>query len=899
MGFENKRVAIVGGGLGGMSFLNAAIYVGLNNVQLYEQATQFSEVGAGVNITSNANRILDTFGLQESMMRKSSRKLPSYMEYHNYKSGDYIGHIGEFSQPHARLLHRAHLLDSLKEQVPESSLNLGKHLASIDRNIAAGAAPYTLHFQDGSTAEADIVIGCDGIKSNVRREMGLGDDPNYSGQVVYRGFVDYKHLPAETAQLLRKTVNFRGPKRHVLILPIGNQETGTDRAAVIGFMSESLEAWDSESWMSRSDIDSLQEHVRDWCPEVQHIIAGLRKSSEDGKMLKQALYVRDPIEKWYEMKSELKDAGIILLGDSAHSTLPHQGQGTCMAIESGVALATVLRHWKTDDLEAAFKFYQNLRKPRTDRVTKTSYEAGKLASSDSPDQMSNNLNPDTLMERMKWIMEYNVLEDLKVKGRGCLDFQDSRLNLRISRILTSSSPSQLEFSAGKPIMEFNTTSGGFQSRRSYPSLRHISLAPLNPRFPIDDDTDLTDYLNHRDDETAASGTRTPPALSYLSSVSVPSTPPILSHSRSNSRSRYTRSKSSTKIGPLSDTNLHSRELGHALHHIPNTHKNQSSISLLQGRRPLPNNTPKSKSDAEWILRAGIALASSTREEKGQSWLSKRETSTSLVPDTPIDETSTNRHHHRNKSGASSRISRSGASTPGGGALSRTGSRRGSRRGSRVHLTMTALPASSSTSMPAERSHIRSGTSTGTVTRTASPEARGRSPLVPDFVDASIRAEMESLQHRFPDEDSVYWGRAGSGEEETSSEYSCDSDEMPDDFDEADLQQLTRERGFGLGSWIDRLVEWTLFGVDEWPAGVPAATAASRIGTADTTTTVTFEEPLLVDGRADTLSLGSVGDADLSDGDSSTGSSASIEKPGSQGGWEDAGWLFRLMKRALV
>ena len=98
-----------------------------------------------------------------------------------------------------------------------------------------------------------------------------------------------------------------------------------------------------------------------------------------------------------------------------------------MAIESGIALATVLRHWNTDDLEAAFKFYQDLRKPRTDRVTRTSYEAGKLASSDSPGEMTDNFNPDALRERMRWIMEYNVLEDLKTKGRGYLDFQDSRL----------------------------------------------------------------------------------------------------------------------------------------------------------------------------------------------------------------------------------------------------------------------------------------------------------------------------------------------------------------------------------------------------------------------------------------------------------------------------------------
>ena len=446
MGFDDKRIAIVGGGLGGMAFLNAALYAGLKNVQIYEQAHQFGEVGAGVNITSNANRILDAFGLKETMLEKSSPKLPCYMEYHSYKTGDYLGHIEEFSQPPARLLHRAHLLDALKERVPESSLNLNKRLATIDRNTDPSAAPYTLHFEDGTTTDADIVIGCDGIKSNVRRAMGLGDSPNYSGQVVYRGFVDYKDLPQETADLLRKTVNFRGPKSHVLILPIGNQETQTDRAGIIGFMSEPLEAWDSESWMSRSDIDSLEEHVRDWCPQVQDIVAGLRKGSPDGKMLKQALYVRDPLDYWYEMKENQKDAGIILLGDSAHSTLPHQGmslisqlahgkhslileigQGTCMAIESGIALATILRHWKGDNLQEAFAFYQNLRKPRTDRVTQTSYEAGKLASSDTPDQMTESFNPHALGERMKWIMEYNVIEDVKAKGAELLDFHDSRL----------------------------------------------------------------------------------------------------------------------------------------------------------------------------------------------------------------------------------------------------------------------------------------------------------------------------------------------------------------------------------------------------------------------------------------------------------------------------------------
>ncbi|KAJ5304817.1 uncharacterized protein N7443_004477 [Penicillium atrosanguineum] len=415
-------------------------------------------------------------------------------------------------------------------------------------------------------------------------------------------------------------------------------------------------------------------------------------------------------------------------------------------------------------------------------------------------------------------------------------------------------------------MEFNNPVG-FRSRRSYPNLHHISLAPLTPRFPIDD-LEPTDYFSPRDEVES-------PRTSYLSSVSVPSTPPILSHSRSNSRTRHTRSKSSTRSGILSDSNLHSKDVALPLHHQI---KKRNGTSHHQ--RPY-SESQASKSDAEWMLRAGIALASSTREEKGQSWLSKRESSTSLVS-MPY-ETESPRHHNRTKS-SSSRKSRSGASTP---ALSRRNSRSrgGSRRGSRAGLAMTSMP-------------LLSGRVSSSGTGTVSPEVRVQGRLEPDFVDEEIRAEIAALQRErgISDEESEYW------DEESGSEDEDDlSDRTLDEFDEADLQRLTRERGFGLGTWIDRLVEWTLFGVDELPVSVVPTT--TRIGAAATTTTVTFEEPDYSrdsdELHHDNLSLLSAGDeADglsLTDGESV----AEVEKPGAQGGWEDASWLFRVVKRALI
>lgn len=398
--------------------MNSAIHAQLPNVHIYEAASQFTEVGAGVNITRNANRVLDAFGVGPDMLWKSSRNPPCYMEYRHYRTGEYLGQIEEFGEPRSRQIHRAHLLDALKKNVPDEKISLCKRLEEI--SWISEKSCYVLSFQDGTTAEADIIVGCDGIKSVVRKHLGFTDNPIYSGQMVYRGYVSYDDLSPETAALLRKTVNFRGPQRHVLTLPIGNDESKTARVGIIGFMTEPMENWTSESWLSTAPIDDLYEHVKDWDGAVQEIIAGLRKESPDGKILKQTLYVREPTAKWFDVQPSSPGSGIILIGDSVHSTLPHQGQGACQAIESGFALAQTLRNWKGgDELGPALQFFQDLRKPRTDRITATSYEAGKIASADIPEELwASSFKPEAMRERMKWVMEYDLLGELATRLQG-------------------------------------------------------------------------------------------------------------------------------------------------------------------------------------------------------------------------------------------------------------------------------------------------------------------------------------------------------------------------------------------------------------------------------------------------------------------------------------------------
>ena len=415
MNISEKRIAVIGGGIGGLSFMNAAQYAELRNVHLYEAASKFTEVGAGVNITRNANRVLDTIGAGAHMAWKSSRDPSCYKEYRHYRTGEYLGHVEEFGKPYSRLIHRAHLLELLKKNVPDDKVSLKKRLSSL--RWVTERQCYVLTFQDKTTAEADVIVGCDGIKSVVRDALGFVDRPNYSGQMVYRGFVDYNDLSPEADALLRNTVNFRGPKKHIMTLPIGNEESKTARVGIITFVTEPLEDWTSDSWMKTVPVDNLHEHVKDWTGAVQEIVSGLRKGTPDGSILKQALYVREPTPKWFEVRPDSPGSGVILMGDAVHSTLPHQGQGACQAIESAVALAQTLKSWpEEDDLESAFSFFQDFRKPRTDRVTSTSYDAGKMASVDIPEELwASTFSPEAVREAMRWIMEYDVVGDLVEK----------------------------------------------------------------------------------------------------------------------------------------------------------------------------------------------------------------------------------------------------------------------------------------------------------------------------------------------------------------------------------------------------------------------------------------------------------------------------------------------------
>lgn len=273
------------------------------------------------------------------------------------------------------------------------------------------------------------------------------------------------------------------------------------------------------------------------------------------------------------------------------------------------------------------------------------------------------------------------------------------------------------------------------------------------------------------------------------------------------------------------------------------------------------------------------LASSTREEKGQSWLVKRASSTSLaseaannnsyIEDHAATASSSSRPRSSTNSKAASQKSRSGMSTP-----SRPGSR-SSRRGSKPDLATSGLEMTSS------------------YTWVPTP-AGEKNEFTPDAVDERIQAEMVNMQ-----QDADVDVNVDNGAWSSSLSASDASSDSEDEIDEKEMQRLTRESGFGLGSWLDRMVEWTFFGVDEWPtlfsAGPgnranrdPPASHGERI-VEDRQVVPEVDDKHLED-YSDIATIFSRDDENFT---------PMVDKPGDVGGWEDAKWFLKAIKQALV
>ncbi|MEV7976851.1 NAD(P)/FAD-dependent oxidoreductase [Streptomyces sp. NPDC086519] len=336
---KNLKIAVVGAGYGGAAAAKALSLLGAD-VNVYEQASQIREVGAGIGLRPSTMNRFREWGIFDAVAKVTS---PS--EFFEILTADGAPIMKETwpadgEQTHTHLVHRGDFIDALLGVLPEGMVHLGHKLETVqdkgDRCV--------LTFVGGKTVEADLVVGADGIKSVVRHQLFSQAGPVFSGEHAYRAVISVDDAQGMVVDDNLRMYIGRGTK--IYLLPLRHR----------GQVSFDITALCPDStWSPQVTKDDMLATVAGFDERLVEITRNLDMSTVNVR----AVYDIDPVGAWHS-------DSVVLVGDAAHSMLHHQGQGANSAIEDAGALADALR--EADSVKEALARYQATRKPVTDKL---------------------------------------------------------------------------------------------------------------------------------------------------------------------------------------------------------------------------------------------------------------------------------------------------------------------------------------------------------------------------------------------------------------------------------------------------------------------------------------------------------------------------------------------------
>jgi salicylate hydroxylase len=385
------RIAIIGGGIGGLTAALSMRQAGFE-VDVYEQASELTQIGGGINMGPNAVRILRRLGLAAGLDREGVR--PLFTHQRRWQDGRTLQRAPLnplceelYGAPHITI-HRADLLAVIASGFPAERVHLGHRLTGLaDTGDSAEA-----WFANGARITADVLVGADGLHSPVRAALFGDEAPCFAGCVAYRGLVPAERLADLGLEI--GSQSWVGPGAHFVHYFVS-------RGRLLNFVGwTEHDEWNREDWTDRATVARALVAFEGWHPQVRRIIA-----AADTCFI-WALFDRDPLPRWSVGR-------MTLLGDACHPMYPFMGQGAAQAIEDGAALAACLRSAGNADPVAALRRYEQVRLPRVTRLQEMSRaNKTRFHMPDGPAQEARDATwaraGDRSPDALRWLYDYDA-----------------------------------------------------------------------------------------------------------------------------------------------------------------------------------------------------------------------------------------------------------------------------------------------------------------------------------------------------------------------------------------------------------------------------------------------------------------------------------------------------------
>jgi len=363
---RDVRIIIAGAGIGGLATALALQRAGFRPV-ICERAQRLGEVGAGLTIASNGSRVLAYLGLGDLLQERAVT--PGRGAVLHYRTGATLVDIARgqtqwerFGAPYCQI-HRVDLHEALVAAVTArdpASIRLGCEIVEVDQDedracVVSGT---------GETLQADLLIGCDGIRSTVRARLFGDEAPQFTGYVAWRGLVPIERLPPGLIE--PESAVWIGPGHFLTRYLIRS-------GRLLNYVAIARTGrWVEEGWAVPSTVDTVLSEFRDFEPRARTVLA----ATPADQCFKWGIFEREPLAGWSRGR-------ITLLGDAAHPMTPFLGQGAVMALEDAMVLTRCIE--SASDHREALARYERARLERTTRVMLESRRNGEQLTSFDPD----------------------------------------------------------------------------------------------------------------------------------------------------------------------------------------------------------------------------------------------------------------------------------------------------------------------------------------------------------------------------------------------------------------------------------------------------------------------------------------------------------------------------------